>query len=75
MRIFCCRATHDTLRNATEKLKYMDMTTITMKGDTVTISRQKYEKLKMQAEVDIELLKQSMESFKDIKEGRVRKVK
>jgi len=51
------------------------MTIITMKSDTVTIPRQEYEKLKMQAEVDIELLKQLMESFKDIKEGRIRKVK
>jgi len=31
--------------------------------------------LKMQAEIDIDLLKQLMESFKDVKEGRVRRVK
>lgn len=46
-----------------------------MKGDTVTISRQEYEKLKMQAEVDVDLLKQLVTSFKDIKEGRIRRVK
>jgi len=48
---------------------------VIMKSDTVTISRQEYEKLKTRAEVDVELLKQLMESFKDIKEGRIRKVK
>ena len=63
------------LRNATASLKYMTVNIITMKSDTVTISRQEYEKLKMQAEVDVELLKQLMESFRDIKEGRIRKVK
>lgn len=46
-----------------------------MKNDNVTISRQEYEKLKMQASVDVELLKQLVESFKDIKEGKVRRVK
>lgn len=53
----------------------MVVITITMKGDTVTISRQEYEQLKMQAEVDVDLLKQLVASFKDIKEGRIRRVK
>jgi len=46
-----------------------------MKGATVTIPREEYEKLRMQAEVDTDLLKQFIESFKDIKKGRVRRVK
>jgi len=46
-----------------------------MKDSNVTIPRQEYDKLKMQAEIDIDLLKQLMESFKDVKEGRVRRVK
>lgn len=48
---------------------------VNMKDGNVTIPRQEYEKLKMQAEVDIDLLKQLMESFKDVKEERVGKVK
>ncbi len=43
--------------------------------DMIKISRTEYEKLKMQANIDVELLEQLMESFKDIKEGRVRRVK
>lgn len=43
--------------------------------DTITISRQEYNKLKMQANIDVDLLMQLMESFKDIKQGRVRRVK
>lgn len=46
-----------------------------MKSDNVTIPRQKYEKLKMQAEIDMDLLKQLMESFKDIKEGHIQWVR
>ena len=46
-----------------------------MKTDTVTIPRHEYEELKMRAEIDVDLLKQLMESFRDIKEGKVRKVK
>jgi hypothetical protein len=46
-----------------------------MKSDTITITRHEYENLKSQAEIDVDLLKQLMESFKDIKEGRIRKVK
>jgi len=41
----------------------------------IKIPKQKYNKLRMQANIDIDLLKQLMESFKDIKQGRIRKVK
>ena len=43
--------------------------------EMVKIPKGEYEKLKMQANIDIELLKQFLESFKDIKEGRTRRVK
>jgi len=43
--------------------------------ETITISKEEYERLKMQANVDIDLLKQLAQSFKDIKEGRIRRVK
>ncbi|MDD5464625.1 MAG: hypothetical protein PHP62_05750 [Candidatus Moranbacteria bacterium] len=43
--------------------------------DTVTIPKSEYFKLKRQAEIDVDLLKQFLESFKDIKEGRIRRVK
>ncbi len=43
--------------------------------DTITISKQEYNKLKMQSNIDVDLLTQLMESFKDIKQGRVRRVK
>ena len=46
-----------------------------MEKDTVTIPKKEYEKLKMQANIDVELLRQFLESFKDIKEGRIRRVK
>ncbi len=42
--------------------------------DMVTIPRQEYEKLKMQADVDMDLLKQLMNSFRDIRQNRVRRV-
>jgi len=46
-----------------------------MEKDTVTISKEEYERLKMQANIDLELLKQLIASFKDIKAGRVKRVK
>lgn len=46
-----------------------------METEMVTIPKKEYEKLKMQANIDIELLEQFMESFKDIKAGRIRRVK
>ena len=41
----------------------------------VTITKEEYEKLKRQANIDVELLQQFLESFRDIKEGRIRRVK
>ena len=43
--------------------------------ETVTIPKAEYELLKKQAKIDVELLEQFLESFKDIKEGRIRRVK
>lgn len=43
--------------------------------ETVTITKEEYEKLRRQADIDVDLLKQFLESFKDIKEGRIRRVK
>ena len=43
--------------------------------ETVTIPRREYEKLKIQADVDVELLEQFLDSFRDIKEGRIERVK
>jgi len=43
--------------------------------ETICISKSEYNKLKMQADIDVELLKQLAESLKDVKEGRVRRVK
>ncbi len=41
----------------------------------ISIPRDEYEKLKMQANIDLDLLKQLVRSVKDIKEGRVIRVK
>lgn len=46
-----------------------------METEMITIPKKEYENLKMQANIDIELLEQFMESFKDIKAGRIRRVK
>ncbi len=46
-----------------------------MKKEMITIPRTEYERLRMQANIDVSLLKQLFESFKDIKEGRIRRVK
>ena len=43
--------------------------------ETVTIPKEEYERLKLQADIDIELLEQLMDSFKDVNAGRVRRVK
>ena len=43
--------------------------------ETITIPKQEYERLKMQANIDVDLLKQLVRSLKDIKEGRVIRVK
>lgn len=41
----------------------------------VMVPKKEYEELKRQAEIDMDLLQQLMSSFKDIKEGRVRRVR
>ena len=41
----------------------------------VTISKEEYERLKEQANIDIDQLKQFLESFKNIKKGKIRMVK
>ena len=41
----------------------------------INISKDEYERLKMQANIDVDLLKQLVRSVKDIKEGRVIRVK
>ena len=46
-----------------------------MKLETVTIPKKEYQQLKQQAKIDVDLLQQLMSSFKDIKEGRVRRVR
>ena len=43
--------------------------------EMIKIPRQEYEKLRMQANIDIDLMNQLVESFKDIKEGIIRRVK
>jgi len=37
----------------------------------IKIPREEYEKLKMQADIDVELLQQLVRSLKDVKQGRV----
>lgn len=41
----------------------------------ITIPIKEYEELKRNANIDIDLLEQLMESFRDIKEGKIRRVK
>ena len=41
----------------------------------VSIPKDEYERLKMQANIDVDLLKQLVRSLKDIKEGRVIRVR
>ena len=43
--------------------------------ESVTISKEEYERLKMQANIDVDLLKQLVRSLKDMKEGRVMRIK
>jgi len=43
--------------------------------EMITIPKEEYEKLKMQANIDVDLLKQLIGSFKDISCGRIRRVK
>ncbi len=41
--------------------------------EMVRIPKEEYEKLKMQANIDVDLLKQFLESLKDIKVGRIKR--
>ena len=41
----------------------------------INISKTEYERLKMQANIDVDLLKQLVRSLKNIKEGEVIRVK
>ncbi len=43
--------------------------------EMISISRDEYERLKTQANIDLDLLKQLARSLKDIKEGKVIRVK
>lgn len=43
--------------------------------EVVKIPKDEYEKLKMQANIDVELLQQLVKSLKDIKAGRVIRTK
>ena len=43
--------------------------------ETITIAKEEYENLKRQSNIDVELLMQFLESFKDIKKKRIRRVK
>ena len=43
--------------------------------DMISIPKDEYERLKMQANIDLDLLRQLVNSLKDIKEGRVIRVK
>ncbi len=46
-----------------------------MAQETVTIPKEEYQNLKRQAQIDMDILQQLISSFKDIKEGKVRRVK
>jgi len=43
--------------------------------EMIKIPREEYEKLKMQANIDLDLLRQLVNSLKDIKEGKVIRVR
>jgi len=57
-----------------EKFKLAKEVNYTMQ-ETVTIPKAEYVLLKKQSKIDVGLLEQFLESFMDIKEGRVRRVK
>lgn len=43
--------------------------------EMIKIPKEEYEGLKMQANIDVDLLKQLVRSLKDIKEGKIIRVK
>jgi hypothetical protein len=46
-----------------------------MKNERMTLAKKEYDRLKKRDDIDAGLLKQLLESFKDIKSGRVKRVK
>jgi hypothetical protein len=46
-----------------------------MNTEMITISKQEYLQLKEQAEIDLDFLKELIESLADIKAGRVKRVR
>lgn len=42
--------------------------------EMIKIPKEEYDRLKMQANIDVDLLKQFVRSLKDVKEGRVIRV-
>ena len=57
------------------KLYKYEIYRFNMEKQMISVPKDEYEKLKMQANIDVNLLNQLMASFKDIKEGRIRRVK
>ncbi|MEK6891773.1 MAG: hypothetical protein AABX25_01185 [Nanoarchaeota archaeon] len=43
--------------------------------ETITISKQEYENLKKKADIDENLLKDLIQGLKDVKEGRIKRVR
>jgi len=43
--------------------------------EMITISKEEYDRLKMQANIDLDLLNQLVQSLKEVKEGKVIRVK
>lgn len=46
-----------------------------MKEEMIMVKKEEYQKLKKQANIDMEFLSNLISSLRDIKEGRVRRVK
>ena len=46
-----------------------------MHQEMVTIPKKEYDELKKMSEIDFDILHQLLSSFRDIREGRVRKVR
>ncbi len=46
-----------------------------MKQEMITVPKKEYDTLKMKANVDLDILKDFVTAFLDIKQGRVRRVK
>ena len=55
-------------------INFADNKTI-MKQETITIPKEEYERLKKLEKIDWELVQSFKNSLKDLKEGRIRRVK